>query len=118
MGFALDVHNLSMANIFTGHCKKHCCRKFAVEHEKKCVGYGTSYTSITTRTFQTCKRTIKNLQFSSTCKTRKTANQPATLIAFQFWTKQSRYNQLETKEIDVHETVCLYISCNLCNFYN
>ena len=37
-------------------------QKFTVEHEKNYVGYGVSYTSVTTRTFQTCKSTFWNQQ--------------------------------------------------------
>ena len=108
---------LSMANIFMGHCRKYSCqkkspqsfvlqtmmclensirvchfwhlnRKFVVEHEKDCVGYGATYTNGTTRTFQKCKKKVlkpmKDLQLSSICKTKKTANQPATLLIFNF----------------------------------
>ena len=73
----------------------HLNRKFTVEHEKDCVGYGATYTNGTTRTFQKCKKksfetdkrsaTFKYLQNEKNCKL---ACNP---IDFQFFTKQSRY---------------------------
>ena len=62
-------------------------QKFTVEHEKNYVGYGVSYTSVTTRTFQTCKSTFWNQSRFAIFKylqNEKTTNQPATLLIFYF----------------------------------
>ena len=80
----------------------HLNRKFTLEHEKDCVGYGATYTSLTTRTFQKWKRALWNRQkiwnFQAYAKREKlqTSLQPHW---FSICYKAVTLYQLEIKEI-------------------
>ena len=80
----------------------HHNQKFTVEHKKDCVDYGASYTSVTTRTFQTWKRGFWNrykiCNFQTFAKREKLQTSPRPYWLSILYKAVTLY-QLEIKEI-------------------